>query len=183
MFWLQAVSTLLVGGAHANPDPVITGLGVSDAYGARYREEFHLAGEITLRDGLFEEPAVEGSAALLRVRLLLAAVGDLNGDGADDLAVVLVTRPGGSGAFVSLHALVAHPDGALDVDRVFLGDRIHAQRVRIDNGCVRMSWLDREEEAPMAQKPDKPVRRVYVLEDGKRLRALKGCERTPSGRT
>src|SRR3954468_16961047 len=54
-----------------------------------------------LRDGAFEAPAAPGSASKITVRLAdIAAFGDLDGNLAPDVAVVLSTSGGGSGTFV-----------------------------------------------------------------------------------
>ena len=82
-------------------------------------------GRAQLKDGVFEEPAAPDSATKTKIWLGdLRALGDINGDGAEDALVTLVVDPGGSGTFTYL-ALVLNENGkARPFAAVLLGDRI-----------------------------------------------------------
>src|SRR6266568_1003054 len=60
---------------------------------------------ITLANGRAEAPVAPGSAAKAVTTLTQKAVGDIDGDGRDDVAVVLVHEPGGSGSFTYVTVL------------------------------------------------------------------------------
>ena len=142
------------------------GLGVDAAHNAAYAADLHRSGSVTLRDGRFEEQYEQRSAAMLVVQLVAAAAGDLGSDGCDDLAAVLVTRPGGTGVFVTLHALLARGGEPRHADQVLLGDRIRAQSVRIEDGIVKVRLLVRHDREPFAAEPSVAVVRRFALDGG-----------------
>jgi hypothetical protein len=131
---------------------------------AAYPVEGTRTGTAPLTDGVFEEPAAPGSAATTTVRLgHERAVGDLNGDGAEDAAVTLVVDPGGSGTFTYL-ALIHNDQGAArPVASVRLGDRVRVQSLAIRSGRVVVTMLTRQPTAPMSAAPDVRVTRTFRL--------------------
>ncbi len=102
----------------------------SATYTSLYVEE----GEVLLDGGIFEDTA-------RRVVVFFQpeyAVGDLDGDGSPDAAVVLATETGGSGTFVDL-AVVLNRDGRPEnVATAFLGDRVPVDRIRIVDGEIQV---------------------------------------------
>src|SRR5438034_4426530 len=78
---------------------------------AEYPIEVASTKKAQLKDGLFQEPAAPGSPTMSKIQLgTPEAFGDLNTDGAEDAAVLLVAQPGGSGTFTYL-ALVLNDKG------------------------------------------------------------------------
>ncbi|BBB47429.1 hypothetical protein [Pelolinea submarina] len=112
------------------------------------------SGTAQLIDGLFEEPAAPGSAAIIRIQLGTAQVfGDVNNDGFEDAAVTLVVDAGGSGTFTYL-ALVLNQDGTPQaLPAVFLGDRIAVQSLSIQPSQVVVDLLTRAADEPMSAEP------------------------------
>ena len=80
---------------------------------AKYLSEFADIGHVQLVKGKHREAIVEGGAAELMVRMIGHTLGDLDGDGKEDAAVLLVTSTGGSGAFRHLAAVI-NRDGVPD---------------------------------------------------------------------
>lgn len=115
-----AAALFVIGGCSAHrqtSEPMH--LSVEDARNATYRTEWGKSGAVTLSEGLFSFP--------LRAKLEAVAAGDLDQDGGADLAAVVVFRPGGTGVFYELHALVGRDSRPQDVGSVFLGDRIRVE--------------------------------------------------------
>ncbi len=88
------------------------------------------SGVVTLKGGEYREPVAPGSAAAMVVKLTNChAFGVVNGR--DAAAVVIVTDLGGSGAFYDLALLYKEKGGWINVDTVFLGDRVKVHSVDI----------------------------------------------------
>ena len=149
-----------------DPEQRLSGLTASGARNATYESDFSASGHVELHDGRFTEPVAEGSAALLTVNLEKTAEGDLDGDGMTDIAAVLVTRPGGSGVFYSVHALLWRPNEAIPAGSAFLGDRIRLQSVRVEGALITLQLLDRRGHEPYADEPTVQVIRRFLLRDG-----------------
>ncbi|MCD6289750.1 MAG: META domain-containing protein [Anaerolineae bacterium] len=109
---------------------------------ATYQSGWSNAGVVTLKDGEYREPAAPGSATELVVSLTdFYVFGDINGDGVDDAAVILVSDPGGSGTFYDL-AVLLNKDGKLEnVASKTLGDRIQVESMWLDAGDVVVQML------------------------------------------
>lgn len=120
---------------------------------------------VQLAGGQYEAPAAEGSATRLRVSFHGFAEGDLDGDGAEDAAVILVEDPGGSGTFWYLHAMVNEDTTLRDVSWRLLGDRVEVTSVRVDTAVIAVDLLVRRPEEPAVAPPTVPLTRHFVLTD------------------
>ena len=99
---------------------------------------------VQLADGVFEgEPFVPGSAMRPFVEMLddMTATGDLDGDGTDDAAVILMANSGGTGVFIYVAAVLQRPGGLENVATTMLGDRVNVERVSIDGGVIALDAL------------------------------------------
>lgn len=68
---------------------------------------------VVLKEGKTEKQAAPGSATIATIRILDATTtGDLNGDGRDDVVVLLVQNAGGSGSFLRISESVMFSDVA-----------------------------------------------------------------------
>lgn len=146
---------------------------------ATYKTEFTLSGEVTLEGGEHREAAAPGSASQIVIAMQQVAIGDLNGDGVDDAAVILASSGGGSGTFFTLEALVSEDGEPVNVASELLGDRIGVESVTIESGEVIVDLLVRPWGAPFAEAPSiaKTVR--YALGAGgwhSEARAISICD-------
>lgn len=85
------------------------------------------------------------------------ALGNLDNVGGSDVAAILVSRPGGSGAFYELHLLVENEGKVVHSGSVFLGDRIKLECLLIDKSVMTLRWLTREALLVFDAPPRTPV--------------------------
>ena len=140
-----------------------------DLANAAYLSEFTENGVVQLTNGEYRAPVVEGAAAELVVMLTnFAAFGDLDGDGTEDAAVILVTQFGGSGSFYDL-AILRKQDAALtNIATVLLGDRVQINGLGIENGEIAVDLLTQGPDDPMCCPTLQVVNR-YILQNGELL--------------
>jgi hypothetical protein len=99
-------------------------------------------GTFRLTDGLYERPPQnpgELSSAYTTRLLEPAAFGDLNGDGAKDAVVGLVTQSGGTGNFVELAAVLNQGGSPQNADTLPLGDRVVIEQASIQDGIITLN--------------------------------------------
>jgi heat shock protein HslJ len=130
---------------------------------AAYHSEWPKDGIAQLTDGEYRKPIVEGSATELVIRLMDVALGDLDGDGVSDAAVVLVTDPGGSGTFFELAAVVNQDGNPEHVTSVSLGDRMQIEALSIEAGQIIVEMITHGPDDPMCC-PTQQVVQTYVLQ-------------------
>lgn len=116
---------------------------------------FTIEGEpMELVAGRAARQAAPGSATMATTAVFDTPVpGDLDGDGTEDAALVLVQQPGGSGSFYYLAAALAIDGLFRGTNAVLLGDRIAPQSLAVRNGVIRASYADRRPDQPMAAAP------------------------------
>jgi heat shock protein HslJ len=125
-----------------------------------------LGAAITLVEGEWQgKPYAEGGASAPRAGLVrdFLLSGDLDGDGAEESAVLIWTSTGGSGTYDYLSVLGRAADGGVS-ERASapLGDRVQVRAARIADGRV---VLDTVQAGPgdAACCPGQKVRRTFVL--------------------
>ena len=139
-------------------------------------------GPITLKDGRWEgAPYVEGGASRPVVELMAEprVAHDFDGDGRDEVAVVLTSTFGGSGVFVHLAVVEKTPDGAVSRAVAILGDRVQVRDARARGNDVVLDLVQHGEGDP-ACCPGDLVTRVWRMQ-GDRLTEVGGkdAESTP----
>ena len=100
--------------------------------------------KVTLKDGHYEAPPDQPEAERLIASAdlhPLSAVGDLDGDGSPDAAVVVASNGGGSGVFHEVIAVLNLPDGFKAQAGVPLGDRIDLKRIEVRSGVIEIEML------------------------------------------
>ena len=102
---------------------------------------------IKLTNGKSEIEIAPGSASkLITTVWKQPVVGDLNGDKADDSALILIQESGGSGTFYYVAANISTNEGKyIGTNAILLGDRINPQSIKIQNGNIIVNYLDRKE--------------------------------------
>jgi hypothetical protein len=143
--------------------PPVAALAPAALANATYRTEFAAGGTATLREGTYRERVVPNSATTTIIGLgEQRAAGDLNGDGAPDAAVILVSDPGGSGTFYELAVVVNEEGRPRHAASVLLGDRVNVLSLAIRSQIVTVDLLYHETGDPLFCP-----RRSYRLEGDK----------------
>jgi putative hemolysin len=135
---------------------------------AEYQSEFPASKKAKLTDGKYEETGPSGGASD-RVLITLAPVnafGDLNGDGVDDAAVVLVSNTGGSGVFEHLAAVINQNGTPRHVASEFLGDRVKIEAISIEAGVITVDMVTQGPQDPLCC-PTQKVKQSYKLQGDK----------------
>lgn len=155
--WLLAAA----GAIAAEPDRILDTLGNATYQGLP-------GGPVTLTGGRFRgEPVMPGAASHQEVILArrLVAVSDLDGDGAEDAAAILVESFGGTGSFVYLAAVSLAGGSTASLGTVLLGDRVQIRRLTSAPGSVSVDTVVAGEQDAAAQ-PSEKVRRTFSVGAG-----------------
>ncbi len=123
---------------------------------------------VTLVDGRSSQAAAPGSAETITTQLFGAPVlGDVNGDGVNDAAVILVQTGAGSGTFyyaaVALATSSSSGGSTVGTNAILLGDRIAPDTTQIANGIVTVNYADRKPTDPMSTSPSVGVSKYLVV--------------------
>ena len=116
---------------------------------------YNIEGEsFLLKDGYSEETVLLNSASKIITRYFgNEAVGDLNGDGKEDVAFLLTQETGGSGVFYYVVVALKTNTGYKGTNAIFLGDRIAPQTTEIKDGVLIVNYADRNIDDPMTTQP------------------------------
>jgi len=145
----------------APPSTSPTELSADALRSATYRNPYVREGEVTLDQGVFRDTA-------RRVGVFFQpeyAVGDLDGDGWLDAAVILATTTGGSGTFQDLAVVLNRQGIAVNEATLFLGDRVPVDRIRVVEGEVQVDLTMHGPADPMCC-PSEEVTRRFRYESG-----------------
>ena len=154
--------------AEPDPPPSPTELSAAALRSATYHSPHVVGGEVTLGEGVFRD-------TVSRIGVFFQpeyAVGDLDGDGAPDAAVILATTTGGSGTFQDLSVVLNRDGNPVGGPTFFLGDRVPAERVRIDEAIILVDLTMHGPADPMCCPTVRTTRR-FRLEDGE-VREIEG---------
>jgi heat shock protein HslJ len=124
---------------------------------------------VTLTNGLFEgAPFVEGGASRPTVQYIdtTETYGDMNGDGAEDAALLLVESSGGSGVFTYVASQLNQAGQPVDAGTVMLGDRTQIISMIIENNQIVVEIVTQGPDDPMCC-PTQVTRKTLALQDGK----------------
>ena len=103
---------------------------------------------VQLENGKYEgDPFQEGGASRPSVTLVetLTAFGDLDGDGVEDAAIVLVEDSGGSGTFLYLAAVLNREEQPFNQATLLLGDRVNVKSIEIEDQQVLVDFIEESE--------------------------------------
>ncbi len=132
---------------------------------------------VQLTDGKFQ--AGSGPDIFLAALQPEMAFGDLNGDGAQDAAVLLAENGGGSGIFVSLLAMLNQGGLPIQKAAAFIDDRPKINSLTIMDGRIVLEALIHSATDPMVS-PTFAVTETYSLV-GERLALTRFSSQTPAG--
>lgn len=108
----------------------------------------------TLINGRSEKPIVDSTAKNTLTMFGEPVYGDLNGDGLEDAAVLLVNDSSGSGTFYYATLAIKNNDNSYKAtNALLLGDRIAPQTVEIHDGQAVYNYADRNANEPMTAQP------------------------------
>lgn len=108
---------------------------------------------VALKNAEAQWPSAPESAPV-KIRVFsVAAQGDLDGDGIDDAAVLLVKEAGGSGTFFYAAAALKRGDAYQGTNAVLLGDRIAPNTTNIWDGVLVHDYATRNPDEPMTARP------------------------------
>ena len=99
---------------------------------------------VKLTDGLYEgEPYMEGASARPRVQLIdgMSATGDLDGDGVEEIVVLVTEMSGGTGENLYLAVMRGGDSAAVNVATALVGDRIKLRSMAIVGDRLRLEVL------------------------------------------
>jgi len=153
---------LLASAAHAADSDFKQQL-LQSSYSGIYEEAVKLSG------GHYAgAPFVEGGASRPSVTLIddLIAYGDLNGDGQQDAAVLLLENSGGSGDLIYLAAVINDNGHARNIATKLVGDRVQFRNLEISSGSITADTIAQESGESYAQ-PSLKMQLVYQLQRGK----------------
>ena len=131
---------------------------------AEYQSEFSAKGKVRLVNGLYKEKLVPNSATELVITLSdKVAYGDLNGDGKEDAAVILITNSGGSGTFRYLAVVLDQKGAPNHAASLFLGDRVKVRSLSVSSGKIVLKMRTHTPNDPMCC-PTLDMTRNYLLQ-------------------
>ncbi len=158
------------GWRESQDDVLNKALTIDELKSGEYRSEWSAKGKIKLNDGIYQEKIAPDSATELVIKLSdKMALGDLNGDGAEDAAVILVSNPGGSGTFYELAAVINSRGKAKHAASVFLGDRVKVEDISISTGQIVVKMVTHDRTDPMCC-PSLKVEQEYALQGDELVR-------------
>jgi hypothetical protein len=137
-----------------------------------YSSDLATDGYIRLLDGIYWEKYDNGTGTGLSARLLdNISIGDLDGDGVNDAAVILISDPVGSGTFYDLHVFINGLFFLYSAGVDFLGDSIKIEDIFIEDQKVYIDMLIHGQEDPICC-PSKEVSRAYLIEDHELIKLI-----------
>lgn len=164
---LAAVSTSVPVDEQPTEQDVVTG-----AVNAAYQ----VSGDrVKLRSGMLRRPPASPRATRMVTTSMWGApaLGDLNGDGRQDAALILLHEPGGARELYYAVACVSRRYHKMckGTQAVFLGDRISPQRITIRDRTIVIEYASHAPGEPAGSPPSVGVTRrlgVYRGELGRR---------------
>ncbi len=133
---------------------------------AEYVVEGPASGKAKLVNGTYQEK-IPNSSAQMTIRFSdMLSVGDLNGDGVADAAVIVTANTGGSGTFYYLYGVLNDHGAPKPSAPESLGDRIKLKSLTIQNGEISANFLTQGPKDAMAN-PTLDATRKYRWQDGK----------------
>lgn len=129
---------------------------------------------VTIAGGAFEKEAAPGSATKIKISVFgVPTAGDIDGDGDEDAALLLVRDPGGSGTFYYVAAAFNTGGGYQGTNAVFLGDRIAPHLVEISEGRIIANYAERKPGEPISARPSVGQSKYLTVSGGELVESEK----------
>lgn len=112
--------------------------------------------EVTLVDGLSEEPAAPDSATMDTVRYFgREAIGDVNADGQEDVIFFITDDAGGTGTFYYVVAALKTNNGYQTTNAFLVGDRIAPKFIDVPPGTgeIVVNYVKLKDGEPFSAVP------------------------------
>lgn len=123
---------------------------------------------VLLHDGLAQTVIVPGSSSMnVTTYIGDEAYGDLDGDGRDDVAFFLTQDGGGSGTFYYLAVAYRAGEGYVGTNAIFLGDRIVTFPIEMNNGIIRVRYLERAPTQSFSSVPSIETVKLFKVVNGR----------------
>jgi hypothetical protein len=124
--------------------------------------------EVKLTNGQAEEETAQGAATKIKTAVFGQPVfGDLDGDGRNDAALILLRHPSGSGSFYYVAAALNEDGSWQGTNAVFLGDRITLKKVMIRDSVIVVRYLDRRPGEAMTDPPSVGKTSTLAVKEGR----------------
>jgi hypothetical protein len=133
---------------------------------------------VTLVDGKYDR--AESNENILHAAIIEPiAFGDLDGDGAEDAAVLISENMGGTGVFVSLIAMLNRGGQPVQSAAYFIEDRPQINNLTVTGGRIALDAVIHGPADPLCC-PNFPVTETFRYRDG-RIFLVRFTSRTPGG--
>ncbi|PKN81086.1 MAG: hypothetical protein CVU47_08065 [Chloroflexi bacterium HGW-Chloroflexi-9] len=161
----------------ATAAPAETASATAPAPASHLDASYEIEGQVvTLVGGLAEVEAAPGSASKVTTRVFgNEAMGDLNGDGKEDIAFLLTQDGGGSGTFFYVVVALKTDDGYTGTNAVLLGDRVAPQTTEIRGSELIVNFAERAPGEPMTTPPSIGVSKYLKVVDGELVETTPGA--------
>ena len=120
---------------------------------------------VMLVNGQAETPAAPGSSTKITTEVWgTPQFADLDSDGREDAALVLIHDSGGSGTFYYVVAAIQEDDGYRGTPGVLLGDRIEPSNITVVDNRITVGFLGREPDDAFAVPPSVPMEQLAIYD-------------------
>lgn len=143
---------------------------------ANYEYRLTTGSSYRLTNGLFEVNRSLDDQVYVKLRAVV--VGDLNGDGRSDVAVILSSNYGGSGTFLEVTALVDTGRALKQANGLELGDRVEIKNLKVEAGEIVIDMLTHGPDDPMCC-PSLKTTRCFRLTEGRLTEEVGRDSRAP----
>ncbi len=159
-------ATVVLSTAVPTAEPTVLPTAVPPTIGYQDVAYFIEGQAFPLVNGLSEIEAAPGSASKIITRVFgNEARGDLNGDGLEDVAVLLTQETGGTGTFFYVVVALQTETGYQGTNAILLGDRIAPQTTLIQNGVIIVNFADRNPGESFDVAPSLGVSKYLQVKD------------------
>ena len=127
-----------------------------------YPSEYAAFGYIRLSDGKYFEEYGSGTSLLIKLSEFFDT-GDLNGDGLNDGAAIIIEEPGNESVFYYLHAVYNGGFYIYSIAHSFLGDRVKIRDLVIEEGRIIVEMTVHSQEDPKCC-PTEEIKSIFRLD-------------------